>query len=258
MDCSEARPNLIARHRRWLAADEAHALDAHLAECAACSLESNVELELDRTLSERLPRRSASDALMERLRSQVAAHRERAKPARRSARRFAWVGAGLCSAALLFAVSLFLRPSAQGDPLAREAVNDHLRMLYAEHAVEVPSGGMHQVKPWFEGKLDFAPVVAFPGDDEFPLQGGSVAYFVDRKAAAYVYKRRLHVITLFVFRSEGLPWNSSAGNVGPVTRADQRGFHALLWRDGDLGYALVSDVDPSELEHLAEKIRRRP
>ena len=36
-----------------------------------------------------------------------------------------------------------------------------------------------------------------------------------------------------------------------------RGFNVLLWRDGDLGYALVSDVDRSELARLAAKVAAR-
>jgi anti-sigma factor RsiW len=138
-----------------------------------------------------------------------------------------------------------------------EAVNDHLRVLYSEHPVEVQSGGIHQVKPWFEGRVDFAPVVPFAGDDDFPLQGGSIAYFLDRKAATFVFKRRLHLITLFVFRADGLPWPAIATvPVGDVrgTLESSRGFHTLLWRKGDLGYALVSDADPKDLETLAGKV----
>src|SRR5262249_47486623 len=47
------------------------------------------------------------------------------------------------------------------------------------HRLEVEAGGIHQVKPWFAGKLDFAPVIAFGGDADFPLQGGAVEYFLD-------------------------------------------------------------------------------
>jgi len=33
-----------------------------------------------------------------------------------------------------------------------------------------------------------------------------------------------------------------------------RGFNVLLWRDADLSYALVSDVDAAELAALAARI----
>jgi anti-sigma factor RsiW len=138
-----------------------------------------------------------------------------------------------------------------------EAVNDHLRVHYAQQPLEVASGGIHQVKPWFEGKLDFAPVLGFDGDAEFTLTGGAVAYFIDRKAAAFVFKRRLHVITLFVFRVEGLPRphgsNQKLGRRSALA-AHSRGFNVLFFRDNELGYALVSDTEPAALARLGEKI----
>lgn len=147
------------------------------------------------------------------------------------------------------------------DFLVNEAVNDHLRVLYDAHATEVESGGLHQVKPWFEGRLDFAPVLDFEGDNDFTLTGGAVAYFVDRKAAVFLFKRRLHLVTVLVFRADGLPWprvgTRKLGRVNAsVSRS--RGFSSVLYRDGDLGYALVSDVDPSTLERLAEKLAPAP
>lgn len=65
------------------------------------------------------------------------------------------------------------------DSMVAEAVNDHLRVLYSERPLEVESSNRHVVKPWFKGKVDFAPDFAFDGDADFPLQGGSVGYFVD-------------------------------------------------------------------------------
>ncbi len=141
--------------------------------------------------------------------------------------------------------------------MVAEAVNDHLRLLASQHPLEVESGGIHQVKPWFTGRLDFAPVVSFVGDQEFQLQGGAVGYFLDRKAAVFVYKRRLHTISLLVFRGEGLPWPSRRlepiGGI-QVYPTVVRGFNVVLWRAGELGYALVSDVDSRELLALAGKI----
>ncbi len=123
--------------------------------------------------------------------------------------------------------------------------------------MEIASGGIHQVKPWFAGKVDFAPTNGFAGDDDYPLAGGAVSYFRDRKAATYVYKRNLHVVTLFVFPAKGLPWPTVAAD--PIggsrgTRTTTRGFHVLMWQKGDLGYGLVSDLNEEELTTLAERI----
>src|SRR4029077_19258472 len=118
---------------------------------------------------------------------------------------------------LLAALPLYYPPSGgAGAVMVTEAVNDHLRLLASQHPLDIESGGMHQVKPWFEGRLDFAPVVRFLGDDDFPLRGGAVGYYVDRKAAVFVFYRRLHPMTLLVFRADGLPW--AGGGCGAVGR----------------------------------------
>ncbi len=98
-----------------------------------------------------------------------------------------FVAPALAAALALMVGRAFMQRSSSEDStlasLTGEAVNDHLRVLASQHPVEIASGGRHQVKPWFERRLDFAPVLAFEGDAEFPLRGGAVGYFRDRKAA---------------------------------------------------------------------------
>jgi anti-sigma factor RsiW len=254
MDHHEARTLLIDRRRGTLDVASRAALEAHLADCEACRHEDAADALLSRVLDERLPRRRAPASLRASLEARLSP-----PPTRRSSR-VVPLATMVAGAALAAGVMLFVwRPPAQapGDAMLAEAVNDHLRVLYSEHPVEVDSGGIHQVKPWFEGRVDFAPVVPFSGDDDFPLQGGAVGYFLDRKAATFVFKRRLHLITLFVFRADGLPWPAvPTVPVGDArgTLESSRGFHVLLWREGDLGYALVSDVDTKDLETLGGKV----
>lgn len=179
-------------------------------------------------------------------------------PAPRRSRR-TWMAVALAAATGLLAVSVFVGMRLQTSapsPLAVEALNDHLRVLYSERPVEIESGGIHQVKPWFSGRLDFAPVVAFDGDDEYVLKGGSVGYFVDRKAAVFIYKIRLHTISVLVFPSQGLAWPDANVAVGShrATATTMRGFHVLLLRNGDIGYAAVSDVVTSDMVKLLAKV----
>jgi RNA polymerase sigma-70 factor, ECF subfamily len=141
--------------------------------------------------------------------------------------------------------------------MVNEAVNDHVRMVQSQRPLEVESSGAHQVVPWFSGRLDFAPRIRFPGDADFPLRGGAIGYFVDRRVATLVFGRRLHSISLFVFKADGLPWPS--GKLEPLGRVElyqtsARGFTVLLWREGDLGDALVSDVNARDLMLLASKL----
>ena len=160
------------------------------------------------------------------------------------------VPAALAALVVLVTVPLYVaRRDAAVERVADEVVNDHLRILQPGRTLGVESGGLHQVKPWFAGRLDFAPVVTFEGSTDFPLKGGTVDYLQDRRAAVFVFGRRLHTISLLVFRPEGLSIPSGR------TQLAVRGFNVLLWRSGDLGYALVSDVDGSELRTLAAQLR---
>jgi anti-sigma factor RsiW len=253
MSCKAIREQLLDAIRGRLSEPEQQRFALHLQSCAECSKLSEQELLLDRALARRetfpLP-----DSLRYKLRAQLSP----AKPKLSVGRWLAVLAPSLAAAALL--VLLVGGRLGHGQQLIDEAVNDHLRVLYAEHPIEIESGGIHQVKPWFAGRLDFAPVLSFSGDDEFPLEGGAIGLFVDRKAATFLFKHRLHTASLFVFRNEGLSWplrNGTSVGALKASSTTSRGFNVLLWRDGDLGYALVSDMDRSELARLAAKVVAR-
>jgi anti-sigma factor RsiW len=185
--------------------------------------------------------------------------REPARPPSARPGRKRWVVPAALATALAAAVAVFIAqpPPFDRDPLVREAVNDHLRVLYAQQPIEIESGGIHQVKPWFSGKLDFAPDVAFSGDAEYPLLGGAVGYFLDRKAALFVFKHRLHTISLSVFPAHELRWPSAEEHTLGAQRVRVgalRGFHIVWWRAQDLDHALVSDLNPRELLDLAKRV----
>jgi len=269
MNCRDARERLAGFDSGRLPEDERAALARHLDGCADCRRAAEAEAALNTAL-DRLPRHAAPGPLKRRLEALLdvpaAAPAVTAPPARTAGSgrwRSTWLPplvSAFAAAALVLIVmrSTAPRPADSGaSALLDEAVNDHLRVVSSTHPVDIESGGIHQVKPWFTGRLDFAPRVAFGGDDDFPLVGGSVGYVHDRKAAVFVFKRRLHTITLLVFPAEGFDWpragQRTLGRLA-VTEQATRGFSTLLWRDGDLGYALVSDVNSHELELLASRL----
>jgi len=86
----------------------------------------------------------------------------------------------------------------QSDSLSRELVAAHVRSLMAAQPFDVASGDPHRVGPWFAGKLDFAPKVRDLAAQGFPLVGGRVDYFDGRRVAAIVFRRRDHVINVFI------------------------------------------------------------
>jgi len=254
MSCDDARALLLDAQRGRLAPELRARMQAHVQGCAACAHEEAAEALLSDALEHRLPQHAAPVALKRRL-AQTWPRPEDTGRWRRWGR--VLVPAAVAAALLVVAVPLYYQRAGRGETMVAEAVNDHLRVLTSQHPLDVESGGIHQVKPWFEGRLDFAPVVRFAGDAEFPLRGGAIGYYLDRKAAVFVFGRRLHTITLLVFRADGLPWPRGDEQRIGAARAhvsSERGFTCVLWREGELGYALVSDVDPADLNGLAAKL----
>lgn len=264
MNCEDVRTRLVDYQRGRLPAAALADVRTHLDGCAGCRQAEAVEQELTWVLERRLPQHPASLALKRRLAAQWPS--APAAPSWWRRWRTALVPAMAVALVVLIAGPLlYYERTASREREGRagmvaEAVNDHLRLLTSTRPLEIESGGIHQVKPWFEGRLDFAPVVTFEGDAEFPLKGGAVGYFRDRKAAVFVYARRLHPISLLVFRAEGLAWPTRGlaplGGVDAYVTAE-RGFTVVMWRRGGLGYALVSDVDPGELRTLAARLTAR-
>jgi len=202
------------------------------------------EALLDELLA-RLPRHAAPAALHRRLDRLVGGTAAGAGPKR------SWrpaLAPALAAGVVLVTGSVVLEREVRAPtPLAAEAVHDHLRVLARQQPPDVASGGSHQVKPWFEGKLDFAPEVPVPTGDALRLKGGSVGYVFDRKAAILEYDVHGHAATLLVFPAGGLRWSGPSGS--------QAGFNVVLWRSGELGYALVSDVPAPELAQAAAALR---
>jgi len=117
----------------------------------------------------------------------------------------------------------------------------------ATHLTDVPSSDHHTVKPWFNGKLDFSPVVADFADRGFVLDGGRLDYLDNRPVAALVYRRRQHVINLFT-------WPTSQPDL-PIEAFDQQGYHAFHWTKSHVTYWAASDLNPKELRQFAEMLR---
>jgi len=217
--------------------------------------ERAVETALSEAL-QRLPQRRAPARLVRGVEDVLAT-----APARRSRWRRVLVPALAAAAVVLVATPVVVSQRnavsrAATATMVSEAIGDHLRIVQAQRPLEIESGDGHRVRPWFEGRLEFSPVVPFGGDAEVPLRGGALAWFLDRKAAVFVYGLRLHTVTLFVFRPEGLPWPTTGWQRAggrEVYRSGARGFTVVLWRAHGLGYALVSDADPGEVLGLAAR-----
>jgi anti-sigma factor RsiW len=134
---------------------------------------------------------------------------------------------------------MFFQPPAAGD-MADLILASHIRSLQAGHLVDIASNNQHNVRPWFDGKLDFAPPVKNLADQGFPLEGGRLDYLRDRGVAALVYQAGLHRINLLI-------WPSAGDVDGDPQTLDKGGYTVIHWHEKEMTIWAVSDLNPAEL-----------
>ena len=134
------------------------------------------------------------------------------------------------------------------EAIARDVVAAHVRSLMTPgRLADVASSDQHTVKPWFAGKLDFAPPVRDLAPAGFPLTGGRLDYVNGRSVAALTYTRRLHTVTLFLWPAK------DAAETAPRLR-EMNGYSMVHWTRGGMSYWAISDASPVEVEAFATAV----
>jgi anti-sigma factor RsiW len=222
-----------------LDAANSEAFEAHLKTCAGCAAEL-AELQ---GLRGRLAAPGVAHAAPEGLHRCLEALLDaEAAPVRsRVPTAVPWGLSGVF-AALAASLAVMIALPATGG-LEAQLVADHVRSTLALHLVDVATSDRHTVKPWFAGKLDFAPPVADLAAQGFPLVGGRLDVLDGRVVAALVYRRDKHLINVFVRpASGGLRW--------PVTATSHEGYALRRWTEGGLEFWAVTDAEPATLAAL--------
>ncbi len=220
-------------------------IERHLQTCAGCAGEYGSRQALRAAIRGGALYHRAPAPLGRRLRRSLQ-QADRPAPAF-GTRRWAWPALAACLvvAALVVAGRLTrfpVRPNTDGV-LAQAVLSGHVRSLMASHLVDVASTSQHTVKPWFSGKLDFAPPVTDLAAQGFPLVGGRLDYLDNRPVAALVYGRRKHRINLFIW-----PADRTASADGEEIR---QGYALVHWSQSGMTYWAVSDLNPAELHQFA-------
>ena len=250
MTCKSALPFIEPYLDGELDAAQKTDIERHLSECPECAATHRRLSNLRADLQNLAPHYDAPDHLRSRVLSSV--RKAAAAPMKPAARHsLQWpAGAWAIAATVLLAVSagwnvMLLRSQKPGG-VAQEIVSSHVRSLIGDHLLDVPSTDQHNVKPWFNGKLDYAPDVKDFAANGFPLAGGRVDYIDHKPVAALVYKRRQHVINLFVWPS-GSPLAAPEG---------VNGFNLVAWDKAGMYYCAFADLYEAELRQFADLYRQ--
>ncbi len=146
--------------------------------------------------------------------------------------------------ALGWALPRFVLP----DSLPDQLVASHVRALKVGPLIEVASSDRHTVKPWFQGKLDYAPQVIDLDAAGFTLLGGRVDHVAGAPTAALAYKHHQHLMNVFV-------WTSHTEQA--PQHLQRNGFNVLHWSDGAMQVWVVSDVEAADLDQFGAAWRAR-
>ena len=119
----------------------------------------------------------------------------------------------------------------------------HVRSLLQDTPVQIASSDRHTVKPWFTGRVDFAPDVKDLAAEGFPLVGARLDYVDGRRVGALVYKRRLHTINVFM-------WPSASREDTAPRLVVRNGYNALTWSRNGITQWAISDLNAGELREL--------
>ena len=244
MTCDEAEILLHALIDGELDAGHAREVEDHVAGCPACAAQLAAWRGMSQAVAGADLRFKAPAGL--RLRVEAALPRKEA-PSRRALLRGFAMGSAVSAIAATGLVAIVLRSDDEAR-IKSEIVSAHLRSLQAGHLTDVLSTDQHTVKPWFNGKLDVAPPVIDLTAQGFTLIGGRLDYVDARALGAIVYRRRLHVINLFVAQTASAEPRAAKAETF-------QGFNIRSWSEGGLNYWAVSDLAADELAEFGDKFQ---
>lgn len=253
MNCQQVKQVLTAYIDGEFSAAQSLDFERHLAGCPNCSRMSEEERAMALAVAKLAPRFEAPPELRDMVLNSLRDEREKAAVLEFPPRQkwTTWAVAALAViGAFVAGTVISQRGAGQRDTLSNELVASHVRSMMADHIADIISTDQHTVKPWFDGKLDFAPPVADFMAEGFPLAGGRLDYLMNRSVAALVYRRDKHIINLFVW-----PSIEHEDRAAGFKNSAHYGYHIIRWTDAGMSYAAVSDLNEPELHQFAQLVR---
>jgi anti-sigma factor RsiW len=245
MTCAESEILIHALLDGELDAGHARDVETHLEGCLRCATQFRAYRELQQAMSAAATqlRYTAPMSLRRHIEMALPSAPPRATNRRAVLKGFA-MGTALSTAlAASFVVAVFRTD--QNQRLLDDVITAHVRSLQGEHLTDVQTSDQHTVKPWFNGKVDVAPPVVDLTAQGFRLIGGRLDYIDGRAVASIVYRRRTHVINLFVTQGSGSDHHEA--------NETMQGFNIRRWTAQGLEFFAVSDINADELREFVDK-----
>jgi anti-sigma factor RsiW len=246
MDCPTCEAMVDAYVDGELTATESADFERALEGCPECRKRLDSARALSGLLRE-LPAEPASDLLRARVERELRTIAGRPRERTRQ-----WTQWSAMAASVIVALGLGWLGgtlTGQGGRESDALIASYLRVAMAEHTVDVASSDRHTVKPWYAGRIDYAPPVHDLTAQGFPLLGGRLDVVDGRKVAVLVYRRNQHKLALSLWPA------SSSGNSAPRV-SERDGFAIAEWRHGGFELRAVSDLNPADMASFAMALDR--
>lgn len=250
MTCNDCLDSLGPYIDGELLPSEAEVVAAHLGTCPDCAAAHARLVATSSQLRAGLIRYPAPDVLKARIRAALIQPNAEVSAPPKPVRLYwglRWPSAiaaaavvAVLSSALTFSVT---QRRSSGETVQEELLASHIRSLMPGHLTDVASNDQHNVKPWFNGRVNMSPAVPRLDSLGFPLVGGRIDYIDGRSVPVIVYTRRQHIINVYA-------WPTARTNDAPIT-SSSHGYNLIrLPRNGEELW-IVSDLNRAELRDFA-------
>ncbi len=253
MDCNQLEQFTPAFLDGEFDAVERTHLEAHLEGCPGCRAKVSQDRTVHDALRQKLQSAARSQApasLRKNLLTAMDREPRVAFPSVRAVARVAAAAVVVCGATAFY----WYQVTEARKRYLDDAALRHARGL----PFEISDGSPETAEAWFQGKLDHR--VTLPRLPNVTLTGARLSNVQDRPAAHVTYQaahpngqRR---IGLFVF-------DDRANRVSADSRREVRvdsshGYNVAVWREGEIVYELVSDLEESDIRALLSEEAATP
>jgi hypothetical protein len=262
MECPEALEHVAELSRDRLPVAMADAVRAHLDGCGGCREALRIEQRLHALVRAQAPRYAASPALRARVRTALqAAERAPSRGWRGWVRFHPWTTSAVAGAVAMLALAWAGTAWFARDPVSRlvaQAVDEHVE--YAREAMDRPVPDPKSLLQRAESEAPFPLGPIFAGDAEAPLISVTAGDVGGHPAVALVYRNapgRYTTLLLIPGGAATIPAeNRLAIEAYKPHHRVTAGKQVLYWKQRDLAYLLVSDLDQAGVARMFLKVRK--
>ena len=166
MHCEEARLLVRAHIDNEPSDDQELVVSEHIVSCLNCARVAVDYRQIGRNLASGF--RYAPATLTGKIRASIKREKPVSLPPR-SCGTMRWAAVVVCAMSLsALATGHAVRLSQEQAFLEREILTAHVRSLVQDRPLEIASSDGHTVKPWFNGRIAYAPMVRAPTFAGFP------------------------------------------------------------------------------------------